>query len=110
MQVYLEIDGVSASRPVTARVARYMRSDNSGVVYHLADMQGIFARLENTCVIPSARSDNTLLLSVTTGEASIERLDMMLEDPQAEVCRGDLESMTCLCTDAICQSNSFQRM
>lgn len=85
-QVYLEIDDCPCSQLVTARVARYRRSDNTGFVYHLADMQGIFEKLKDTCVVPSARSDGVLQLSVTSNGASIARLDKMLKDPQAEVC------------------------
>lgn len=85
LQVYLDIDGCSASRPVTARLARYQRIYNSGFVYHLADMQGIFERLKDTCVTPSANSNGVLQLSVTSNGASIARVDRLLGDPQAEV-------------------------
>ena len=59
--------------------------------YQLGDMQGIFASLEGSFVLASAKSTDALLLTVTSNGASILRLDMLLRDPQAEV-RADLGS------------------
>ncbi|KAL0045401.1 hypothetical protein WJX82_005638 [Trebouxia sp. C0006] len=94
VQVYLDIDGCSASRPVTARLARYQRIYNSGFVYHLADMQGIFERLKDTCVTPSANSNGVLQLSVTSNGASIARVDRLLGDPQAEAANYKSQAIT----------------
>ena len=85
LQVYLNIDGQSLPCPVEAHIHRYTRSDQCGFAYHLADMQGIFARLRETDIFPSVQGDRALQLTVTSQGAVIERLDMLLRNPQAEV-------------------------